>query len=107
MRSAHSAIPVSFLGIRLGAGNLPRAIEIYSRLIDQVLASKPKPETNLGDATDLSHLYASLATFERGAGNGDRAATLDQSRVQLWERWTRRLPTNAFVRRQLAAAPAR
>jgi serine/threonine protein kinase len=93
--------------LEAGAGDLPRAIEIYRRLIDQVLASQPTPETKLADATDLSHLYASLAAFERGAGNLDRAATLDQSRVQLWERWTRRLPTNSFVRRQLAAAPAR
>jgi tetratricopeptide (TPR) repeat protein len=85
-------------------GNLQRAIEIYSQLIDSVLAAKPKSETNLADAADLSRLYASLATLQRRAGKVDVALALDASRVQLWEHWSTNLPSNPFVLRQLTAA---
>jgi len=87
-----------------GAGNLPRAIELYGQLIDQVIAAKPKPETNLADAADLSRLYTSLAPLQRRAGKTDLASALDARRLQLWEYWDRKLLNNPFVRRQLTAA---
>jgi tetratricopeptide (TPR) repeat protein len=87
-----------------GAGNLPRAIEIYGQLIDRVLAAKPKPETRLADAADLSRLYASLAPLQRRAGKAELASVLDARRLQLWEHWDRQLPNNPFVRPQLTAA---
>jgi len=87
-----------------GAGNLPRAIELYGQLIDRVMAAKPKPETNLADAADLSRLYTSLAPLQRRAGKTDLASALDARRLQLWEHWDRKLLNNPFVRRQLTAA---
>jgi len=87
-----------------GAGNLPRAIELYGQLIDQVMAAKPKPETNLADAADLSRLYTSLALLQRRAGKTDLASALDARRLHLWEHWDRKLLNNPFVRRQLTAA---
>jgi len=33
-----------------GNGNVPRAIEIYQKLLDQIQATKPTPETSLADA---------------------------------------------------------
>jgi tetratricopeptide (TPR) repeat protein len=86
------------------AGNLPRAVEIYGQLIDRVLAAKPKPETDLADAADLSRLYASLARLQRRTGKADLALVLDARRLQLWEHWDRKLPSNPFVRRQLTEA---
>ena len=90
--------------LEAAGGNLPRAVEIYSQLIDRVLAAKPKSETNLADAADLSRLYATLATLQRRADKVDVATALNASRVQLWEHWSAKLPKNPFVVRQLAAA---
>ena len=90
--------------LEAGDGNLPRAIEIFGQLLDRVMAAKPKPETDLAHAADLSRLYASLAPLQRRAGKANLASTLDASRLQLWEHWERKLPNNPFVRRQLTAA---
>jgi len=84
-------------------GNTARAIEIHQNLVEQVLATGPKIETDLNDATDVSRLYASLAALERRAGRSDEAATLDARRSQIWQRWEKALPGNAFVARQIAA----
>jgi serine/threonine-protein kinase len=84
-------------------GNMAHAIEIHQNLVEQVLATGPKIETDLNDATDVSRLYASLAALERRAGRSDEAATLDARRIQIWERWEKALPGNAFVARQIAA----
>jgi hypothetical protein len=86
-----------------GNGNLSRAIEIDRRLLDQIMAAGPKPESNLRDAADLSRLFASLVTFSRRAGNADSANSLDARRGALWRLWARKLPGNPFVLRQLAA----
>jgi hypothetical protein len=36
-------------------------------------------------------------------GRSSEAATLDERRSNLWRNWDRKLPANAFVRRQLEA----
>jgi hypothetical protein len=84
-------------------GNVAAAIDTYGALLERVLAAKPKPESNLADAADLSRLYGALAVLDRRAGRADLAATFDARRLELWQRWDRKLPNNAFVRRQLAA----
>jgi len=85
-----------------GNGNLARAIEIDQKLLGQILAAAPKPESSLIDAADLSRLYASLAAFARRAGNADSAVSLETRRAELWRLWARKLPDNPFVLRQLA-----
>src|SRR5262249_6743404 len=87
-----------------GRGNIPEAIEIYKKLLGQVLAWEPKPDTSLADAVDLSRLYAALATLYRRAPPDEGASALDARRLELWRRWDSRLPQNSFVRRQLDAA---
>ena len=84
-----------------GNGSLASAIEIYRKLLDQIQASKPKPETNLADALGLSTIYRAEAVLERRAGHAELASTLETRSRDLWRQWDRKLPNNAFVRRQL------
>ena len=77
--------------IEMRSGRAGPAIEMYRSLLEKILAAKPAPEDDLGDALDLSRLYASLPDFGR-------------QRLDLWQHWDRRLPGNAIVQRQLAAA---
>jgi tetratricopeptide (TPR) repeat protein len=82
-------------------GSLPRAIEIYQKLLEQIQATKPKPETSLSDALGLSNIYRAEAVLHRRAGHADLASTLETRSRDLWQQWDRKLPHNAFVRRQL------
>jgi len=84
-------------------GNVAHAIDMYQKLLDEVLATSPKPETDLADATDVSRLYASLAAVERRAGRNEDASVLDSRRRQIWQRWEKALPGNSFVARQLTS----
>jgi tetratricopeptide (TPR) repeat protein len=89
-----------------GAGNVPRAIQIYRKLLDQVLAANPKSETILADAFHLSNIYAATAVLHRRTGQADLASALEARRLELWRLWERKLPNNPFVLRQIAAKPA-
>jgi serine/threonine protein kinase len=84
-------------------GNVPRAIEIYLKLTELIMAAKPKPEASLTDALRLSHIDLALAALHRRAGRPELASDLDMRRTQLWQSWNQKLPNNAFVRRQLEA----
>jgi len=83
-------------------GNVTHAADIYGRMVDQVLASGPKVETDLADAAEVSRLYASLAALDRRAGRLVDAASVDARRSRIWQQWEKALPGNAFVARQLA-----
>jgi tetratricopeptide (TPR) repeat protein len=84
-----------------GTGNLSLAGETYQKLLGEIQASKPKPETSLTDAARLSAIYRAAAAVHRRAGLPERAATLEQRDRDLWQDWDRALPNNSFVRRQL------
>ena len=88
-------------------GNLARAIEINSTLLDKLVSAETKAEQNLADAARLSRLYTSLADFLRRAGHIEPASTFDAQRLALWEYWDGKLPRNTFVTRQLTAARER
>ena len=87
-----------------GNGHVSQAIEIYQKLLDRLLAAKPKPETSLTDAVHLSRVYKSLAALQRRARQTGSASALEARRLELWRGWDSRLPQNSFVRRQLNAA---
>src|SRR5262249_35081446 len=87
-----------------GGGNIPEGIEIYKKLLGQMLAWGPKPYTNLADAVDVSRVYAALAVLHRQARQTRDASDLEARRLGLWRRWDARLPHNDFVRHQLNAA---
>lgn len=84
-------------------GNVPRAIEIYEKLVEQIMASKPKLDDSLTDAVRLSRIYLTMVALHRRAGQPDLASALETRRLQLWQIWKQKLPHNAFVRRQLEA----
>ena len=86
--------------------NIPRALQVYQELLDRIAAAKPKPETNLVDATDLSNTYAGMAVVHRRAKQADLASALEARRLELWRLWERKLPNNPFVLRQIAAIRA-
>ena len=85
-------------------GNAGRALEVYQKLLDLIAAAKPKPESTLKDAVDLSRIYAAKSVLHRRAGQADLASSLDTRRRDLWRQWDGKLPNNTFVRRQQEAA---
>lgn len=49
-------------------GNVQRAAEIYQELLERASAAKPKVETSLADAVDLSNIYRGAAAAHRRVG---------------------------------------
>ena len=90
-----------------GNDNVQRAAEIYQELLERVFAAKPKQETNLADAVDLSNIYRAAAPLHRRAGHAGLAVTLETRRLELWEQWARKFSNNSFILRQLEAARLR
>jgi len=84
--------------------NVPQAIEMYTQLLGKVLAYGPNPDTNLGEAVDVSRLYGALAALHHRAGHSDLSSSFEARRNELWRHWDGRLPHNHFVRRQLGEA---
>jgi hypothetical protein len=85
-------------------GRVEEAIEEYDELLENVMAAKPDVEHDLREAYSLSLLYRDQARLHRIAGAADRAAAIDAKRLGIWKRWSEKLPNNAYVRAQLAAA---
>jgi hypothetical protein len=81
-----------------------RATEIYQELLDKVTASKPDPNRDLRDASGLSRIYLALADLLRRNGRADQAQSLLKMHNEIWREWNRKLPQNAFIRKQLDAA---
>ena len=84
--------------------HIPRAIDIYQKLLEQMWAAQLEPEISLEDALDLSNVYRSIAGLHRRNHEPVRAETIAARHLELWRNWDRKLPGNAFVRRQLEAA---
>jgi tetratricopeptide (TPR) repeat protein len=85
-------------------GNAARAVQLYQELLDRTEASKPGPLSSLEDAMDRSGIYGGMAAVERQARRPDLASALDARRLELWRRWDKKLPGNAYVFREIAHA---
>jgi serine/threonine protein kinase len=85
-----------------GGGRLARSVSLYQKLLDQSLATKPSPETDLTNAVRMSTIYRSASAVQRRAGLDERATALEARDRDLWQHWDRMLPNNSFVRRYLA-----
>jgi tetratricopeptide (TPR) repeat protein len=81
-----------------------RAAEKYEELLDKVMASHPDPEHDLRHATGLSRLYDAMSRLHRRLDRADRANSLAAARLDICQGWSRRLPDNPFVQKQLRAA---
>jgi hypothetical protein len=90
-----------------GQGNLPRAIEIYTNLLDQTAAAGSDPASSLEDAADVSTLHEAIADLHRRTGRADLAVAFSARRLDLWQQWDRKVPHNPFVSHQLELALAR
>ena len=87
-----------------GTGRVAHATEICDKLLDQIQASKPQPETSLEDAVSLSNLYGQAAALHAQNGEPNLQSALQARRLELWRHWDSKLPHNAVVQSQLAAA---
>ncbi len=84
-------------------GDPRAAIETYRDLLEKVMASKPDPANDLHDACKLAGIYQSMADLYRRTGDTVKAEGMAAQERDLWHGWDRKLPNNAFVRRQIAA----
>ena len=82
-------------------GESRQAAAVYQELLDKVTASRPDPMNDLPHATSVSRLYEALARLHTHNGDLERAQQLTAERRNIWEAWHRRVPDNAFVRKQL------
>ena len=87
-----------------GEGDAHRAVAKYEELLKKVMSAGPDPLSDLRDAPRISLLYQSLGRLYRRIHDTARAEAMEARRRELWLQWDRKLPDNAFVRRQLAAA---
>jgi tRNA A-37 threonylcarbamoyl transferase component Bud32 len=85
-------------------GQPNQAIELYEGLRKHFEACNSCAERDLPAAADLSRIQASLAATLRNIGSREKAATVEAARADMWRLWNRRLSSNPFVLRQIAAA---
>jgi hypothetical protein len=69
-----------------GTGNFARADEIYEELLGKLIASEPKPESNLSHALSFSNLYDEMSGLHRRSQPA-KAAEPDARRLELWRHW--------------------
>ena len=84
-------------------GEPGRAAQVYEELLQKVMVSRPDPKNDLLHATSLSRLYERLSELHRRNGQPERAQALTAERRGIWEEWSRRIPQNTFIQKQLAA----
>jgi tetratricopeptide (TPR) repeat protein len=85
-------------------GNPRGAIATYKQLLDRVLPANGSPLPDLEDSPRLSRIYERLADLYRQTGDEAQAESMRTRRVEIWQRWERKFPGNAFIQRQLKAA---
>jgi tetratricopeptide (TPR) repeat protein len=83
-------------------GSIPKAIEVFDDLRRRIAAGNP--ETGLEAAVELSSAYTELIGLHRRIGQNEPASDLETRRLELWRRWSAKLPNNSLVSRQLADA---
>ncbi len=84
-------------------GHPALALAVYQDLLRKIMASNPDPQNDLLNAAYVSRLYNSLAMLLRRMNESEKAASLEATRLDLWQHWDHKLPNNPFVRRQLEA----
>jgi serine/threonine protein kinase len=85
-------------------GNLPHAIELYEELLNKMDPNESDAKFGLEDAVHLASICGSAASAYRRANRIERATAIEGRRLQLWQRWEKKLPNSAFVRQQLKEA---
>ena len=78
-------------------------VELYEQLLAEVMAAEPKVFDDLRAASKLSLLYERLAGLYRRTGATAKANEMEARRLDLWRRWDKKLPHNAFILGELDA----
>jgi serine/threonine-protein kinase len=87
-------------------GRVGAAVEQYEQLLEKVMAARPDVDHDLSEAYSLSLLYRDLARLHRLNGASGKAVVIDGKRLAIRDLWSRKLPDNPFVLRQLAGTDA-
>jgi serine/threonine protein kinase len=85
-------------------GQSREAQQVYEDLLSKLMASHPDPENDVLHATALSRIYGALAQLHLRNDEPDKAKENSALRLKIWQHWNRKLPNNAYVQRELAAA---
>jgi tetratricopeptide (TPR) repeat protein len=85
-------------------GQPQQAISVYQELLDKVMSMHPDPANDLRNATGMSRIYQALAALHLRNGNATQARSMSATRLELWQKWNRKLPKNIYVQHQLEAA---
>jgi hypothetical protein len=88
------------------AGQLDEALQIWRELITAYDASDRRAGDDLHWATYHSAAYRGIAAVLAREGKSAEERVWRERDSALWESWNRKLPRNAFVMHQLAAANA-
>jgi tetratricopeptide (TPR) repeat protein len=87
-------------------GQSREAQQVYEDLLSRLMASHPDPENDVLHASTLSRIYGALGQLHMRNDEPDKAKESSALRLRIWQHWNRKLPNNAFVQRELAAASA-
>jgi serine/threonine protein kinase len=87
-------------------GQARQAQDVYTELLNKLMASNPDPVNDIRHATTLSRIYAALSQLHLRNGEPEHARANSALRLKIWQNWNRKLPNNAFVQGQLQAASA-
>jgi hypothetical protein len=82
-------------------GNQSLAADAYDKLLAAMQPAKAGRSQALDDAVHLSGIYTAASRFDRRVGKIAAASALEARTRELWQEWDRKLPNNAFVRRQI------
>ena len=85
-------------------GHHGQAAAVYEELLDKMAAAKADPRNDLSHANRLAQTYGTLSGLYASTGQPDKAGAMSTRRLEIWRHWDAKLPGNAFVGRQLAAA---
>jgi serine/threonine protein kinase len=86
------------------SGEPRRAIQTYEDLLARTNEARESARSDLSAAFKLSILYATLGSLYRQTGDTAQADDLHTRRRELWQHWSRKLPYNPIVRRQIESA---
>ncbi|MFN7934346.1 MAG: protein kinase [Bryobacteraceae bacterium] len=85
-------------------GNRPAAIGVWEELAAAYASSARRADTDLLWAIQHSEAFRALARLQEASGNTQDAAAWQEKDRAVWSQWSRKLPANPFVERQLRAS---
>ncbi len=85
-------------------GSPQKAVALYEHLMQAVIAGDSAASVDFRNAPAMSSLYEAMSKAYHRAGNTVLERDAAERRIRLWREWDQKLPENAYIRSQLAAA---